>query len=56
MYIPTQEERYAKKGVVSLILCVVVPSCLYVSLLSKQLMMVRGHEWEAVMKLFLAFT
>lgn len=45
-----------KKGVVSLILCVVVPSCLYVSLLSKQLMMVRGHEWEAVMKLFLAFT
>ena len=47
MYIPTQEERYAKKGVVSLILCVVVPSCLYVSLLSKQLMMVRGHEWEA---------
>ncbi|MCI9265947.1 MAG: hypothetical protein HFJ61_04395 [Akkermansia muciniphila] len=22
MYIPTQEERYAKKGVVSLILCV----------------------------------
>ena len=48
MYIPTQEERYAKKGVVSLILCVVVPSCLYVSLLSKQLMMVRGHEWEAV--------
>ena len=37
MYIPTQEERYAKKGVVSLILCVVVPSCLYVSLLSKQL-------------------
>ena len=40
MYIPTQEERYAKKGVVSLILCVVVPSCLY----------------EAVMKLFLAFT
>ena len=56
MYIPTQEERYAKKGVVSLTLCVVVPSCLYVSLLSKQLMMVRGHEWEAVMKLFLAFT
>lgn len=56
MYIPTQEERYAKKGGVSLILCVVVPSCLYVSLLSKQLMMVRGHEWEAVMKLFLAFT
>ena len=52
MYIPTQEERYAKKGVVSLILCVVVPSCLYVSLLSKQLMMVRGHEWEAVMNLF----
>ena len=45
-----------KKGVVSLTLCVVVPSCLYVSLLSKQLMMVRGHEWEAVMKLFLAFT
>lgn len=34
MYIPTQEERYAKKGFVSLILCVVVPSCLYVSLLS----------------------
>ena len=55
MYIPTQEERYAKKGVVSLILCVVVPSCLYVSLLSKQLMMVRGHEWEAVIKLFLPF-
>ena len=27
MYIPTQEERYAKKGFVSLILCVVVPSC-----------------------------
>lgn len=25
MYIPTQEERYAKKGFVSLILCVVVP-------------------------------
>ena len=56
MYIPTQEERYAKKGFVSLILCVVVPSCLYVSLLSKQLMMVRGHEWEAIMKIFLAFT
>lgn len=56
MYIPTQEERYAKKGLVSLILCVVVPSCLYVSLLSKQLMMVRGHEWEAMMKIFLAFT
>ena len=47
MYIPTQEERYAKKGFVSLILCVVVPSCLYVSLLSKQLMMVRGHEWAS---------
>lgn len=45
-----------KKGFVSLILCVVVPSCLYVSLLSKQLMMVRGHEWEAIMKIFLAFT
>ena len=56
MYIPTQEERYAKKGFVSLILCVVVPSCLYVSLLSKQLMMVRGHEWEAIMKIFRAFT
>ena len=56
MYIPTQEERYAKKGLVSLILCVVVPSCLYVSLLSKQLMMVRGHEWEAIMKIFMAFT
>ena len=56
MYIPTQEERYAKKGFVSLILCVVVPSCLYVSLLSKQLMMVRGHEWEAIMKIFLAFS
>ena len=55
MYIPTQEERYAKKGFVSLILCVVVPSCLYVSLLSKQLMMVRGHEWDAIMKIFLAF-
>lgn len=27
MYIPTQEERYAKKGLLSLILCVVVPSC-----------------------------
>ena len=26
MYIPTQEERYAKKGLLSLILCVVVPS------------------------------
>lgn len=24
MYIPTQEERYAKKGLLSLILCVVV--------------------------------
>ena len=56
MYIPTQEERYAKKGFVSLILCVVVPSCLYVSLLSKQLMMVRGHEWEATMKSSWGFT
>lgn len=50
MYIPTQEERYAKKGLLSLILCVVVPSCLYLSLLSEQLNMVRGHEWEAIMK------
>lgn len=56
MYIPTQEERYAKKGIISLSLCVVVPSCLYLSLLSKQLMMVRGHEWEAIMTIFLAFT
>ncbi|MFR7733433.1 MAG: hypothetical protein ACLU7D_08800 [Collinsella sp.] len=56
MYIPTQEERYAKKGLLSLILCVVVPSCLYLSLLSEQLNMVRGHEWEAIMKIFLAFS
>lgn len=56
MYIPTQEERYAKKGIISLSLCVVVPSCLYLSLLSKQLMMVHGHEWEAIMTIFLAFT
>lgn len=33
-----------------------VPSCLYLSLLSEQLNMVRGHEWEAIMKIFLAFS
>lgn len=56
MYIPTQEERYAKKGLLSLILCVVVPSCLYLSFQSERLMMIRGHEWEAIIKIFLAFT
>lgn len=56
MYIPTQEERYSKKGFLSLILCVVVPSCLYLSFNSEQLNMVRGHEWDAIMRIFLAFT
>lgn len=56
MYIPTQEERYAKKGLLSLILCVIVPSCLYLTLLSKQISMIRGHEWDAIMKVFMAFT
>lgn len=56
MYIPTQEERYSKKGFLSLILCVVVPSCLYLSFNSEQLNMVRGHEWDAIMRVFLAFT
>lgn len=56
MYIPTQEERYAKKGLVSLILCVIVPSCLYLSIMSDQLTMIRGHEWDAVLKIFLACT
>ncbi len=55
MYIPTQEERYSKKGIVSLILCNIVPSCLYLSMQSKELMMHPGQEWDAVMKIFTAF-
>ena len=55
MYIPTQEERYAKKGIISLCLCVIVPSCLYLSLMAEQIQMIRGEEWSAIMKIFLAF-
>ncbi len=55
MYIPTQEERYAKKGIISLILCLMVPSCLYLTMASKELVMIKGEEWDAVLKVFTAF-
>lgn len=56
MYIPSQEERYAKKGLISLTLCLIAPSCLYLTILSEQISMIKGHEWDAVMKVFLAFS
>ncbi len=55
MYIPTQEERYSKKGLVSLILCIMVPSCLYLTMASKELDMIKGEEWDPVLKVFTAF-
>ena len=38
MYIPTQAERYSKKSLVTLILCVIAPSAVYAYLLSSQVM------------------
>ena len=39
MYIPSQEERYSKKNIVTMILCLMAPSGIYAGMLSSQLAM-----------------
>lgn len=56
MYIPTQEERYGKKNIVTLILCLMAPSGIYAGILSERLMMNPEQPWSGIVQLLFFFS